>query len=361
MNQSKIILFLTLLFLCVQFIKSSEQCPNRAKYFLGGLLYNAAIDELSAITMKPDLEKCVDSAVNTIYDFKVRFDKLKNENEASGFFSKCANGACQLAKFSTKLAISVLLETYGLQDSLETAFNLVDNTAEAISKFWNEKAAPFFDLIFVFFKSLDISQILNSLTTCFGKTKVYLFMAKIGLRTLDYFTDSAIVKIGLGTLNIADKSLTKYETLKNHKIVGPIIDLLPMALPGGGITTAIKIFKGNKDLQLLAIKGLVNIFRNSLKNWGPLLLGGSKLLLNLFNPELGYYIVNVVRDLRTLSKEDDECKRAAYWGKVVYKIVRILKSLFVGSLDKIVETDTITQEEVERINEISFDSMNLFE
>ena len=243
------LLFVLLISLFFRSLSAETTCPNKARYFIGGLLYNSAVDELSTLTMKPDLEQCIDSAVNTLYDFKVRFDK-NSQNDTTGFFTKCLNGVCQIAKFSAKVALTVFLDNLGIQDSVETAFLLVDNTYEAVTKFWQEKAAPFFDLIAVFLKSLDFSQILESLTTCFGKTKVYLFLAKLGLRTLEYFTDSSLVKIGLTSLNVADKALTQYETLKNHKIAGPVLDILPLALPGGGISASVKVFKGSKNFRV---------------------------------------------------------------------------------------------------------------
>ena len=170
----------------------------------------------------------------------------------------------------------------------------------------------------------------------------------------------------------AESALTTYNAISNHPIGGPILDAIdvvttftPTGLGKNLIKTGIKVVAKTavkKQGRVFALKNLFRVVKGSLSNLTKFAVQAGKLLTK-FNPETGWFIYNMARDIESLLTEKDDCLRAGLWGKLFYKVLRLAKSVFFGTGFMAVAqagAKIQNEEELDQMVEAMADAGNLF-
>lgn len=126
------------------------------------------------------------------------------------------------------------------------------------------------------------------------------------------------------------------------KTIDTLMNLISLTIIKIGGTKAFETQTGRKVF--------VSLVQRMGKNSGFFLRNivtlGAKLFANMFS-EVRYVVWDLLKDLKSLFSETQDCKKFAYLGKIFYKGLRIAKLLLLGAGMPFDKVEVPTPEEIE--------------
>jgi len=292
-----------------------SSCPNGWKYFLGGILFNYSAELVDQKKLFGDInaEQCLTDIASNLWKLSDETTMVEEE-KGNGFIKFCTKVMCYTVKFFTKALLAGLISYYTGMPEIK-GYDLADKSIELTSaflkNFWQSKAVGAIQPVLDFLEKVNIPGIAASIYNCFiGNATLRKALYYIGLKIVDYAIDNFLVDIAKAILPSNQKTVISYAAnALNYLGLGDIPAVKSMKHK---VIWSFISFGASMFVKFTKIGQVVNKY----------FINGSA--------EVFYLVFNLGLDIKNLYSEKNDCRKMAYWGKIFYKSIRLLKIYNVG-------------------------------